>query len=93
MNRYSSPIPRAALGFAAATLAAMTLGLSVIAPAKMESGNPETLSLAAPQAATPTPTEVAVGPMRIQVVAVREPALATQVRHLQPAQPKRRQQS
>jgi len=93
MNRYSSPIPRTALGFTAASLAAMTLGLSVLAPAKMESTNPDARSLAAPTVVTPTPTEAAAGPMRIQVVAVREPALATPVRHLQAVQPKRKQQS
>jgi hypothetical protein len=94
MNRYESSIPRAALGFAAAALATMTLGLSVIAPAKMESGNPEARSLAASRAVTPAATEVALGAGRIVVVAAREPALSTmQVRHLQPAQPKRKQQS
>jgi hypothetical protein len=94
MNRYESSIPRAALGFAAAALAAMTLGVSVIAPAKMESGNPEARSLAVSKAVTPAPTEVAIGAMRVLVIAAREPNLSTmQVRHLQPAQPKRKQQS
>ena len=94
MNRYETSIPRAALGLAAAALAAMTMGLSVIAPAKMGSGDQEARSLAAARAVPPASAEATVGLTRIDVIAIREPSLATmQVRHIQPVSPKRKQQS
>ena len=70
MNRYETSTPRAAFAVAAVALTAMTLGLSVILPAKMD-----TPSIAAPAAVivSDAPTRVA----RIDVIAVREPKVAS----------------
>jgi hypothetical protein len=63
MNRYTTPTPRAAFAVAAFALTALTTSLAVIVPAHV-----------APAAA---PTEVAIVPSRIEVIAVRNKALAT----------------
>lgn len=82
MKRYQSPIPRAALAFAAVALTAMTIGAWVIAPAKMGPGNPDARTLAV--ASSVVPAEVGQDVLRIDVVAVRQPALTTVLlRHIQ----------
>ena len=69
MRRYEPSTPRAAFALAAVALTAMTLGLSVIVPAQMD-----TAKKAAPTTVlvSDTPTRVA----RIDVIAVREPSVA-----------------
>src|ERR1700680_2831586 len=41
MNRYEPLIPRVAFGIAAVAMTAITIGVSVIMPAKMDSDSPE----------------------------------------------------
>jgi hypothetical protein len=93
MNDYLTSTPRAPLAIAAVVMTAITLGLSVLAPATMDAGTPQFRAMAAPSRLAPPVTEVAVIPppsASIEVVAVREPALtAVQVRG---APTKRRQQ-
>ena len=69
MNRYEPSTPRAAFAFAAVALTALTLGLSVVVPAQMDTskaGAPKTIVV------SDAPTLVA----RIDVIAVREPKVA-----------------
>ena len=70
MNRYESSTPRAAFALAAVALTGLTLGLSVIIPARMDTPN-----IAAPAAVivSDAPTRVE----RIDVIAVREPKIAS----------------
>jgi len=69
MNRYEPSTPRAAFAFAAVALTALTLGLSVVVPAQMDTS----------KAAAPTMILVSDAPTRIartDVIAVREPKVA-----------------
>ena len=85
MNRYETSISRAAFGIAALAMTAITVGLAVVAPAKMEFGRAEIRTLAVSRVVTPAPIEVAISPARIDVVAVREPKLVSvQVPNVQP---------
>lgn len=81
MNRYESYEPsnrRAVLGVTAIALTALTFGLSLVVPAKMTSGSRELPA----SAASPTAAQVAGGPMRIDIIAVRDPSVASaQVRN------------
>lgn len=74
MNRYQPSTPRAAIGFIAVALTAMTIGLMVVVPAKFGNGGQEALTLAK---AAPAPTEVTISPATIDVVGVREPTVAS----------------
>ena len=75
MNSYKSSTPRAAIGFIAVALTAVTIGLLVVAPAKFGTGGQDALTLA--KSVAPAPTEVAISPATIDVVGVREPAVAS----------------
>ena len=68
MNRYEPSTPRAAFAFAAVALTALTLGLSVVVPAQMDTS----------KAAAPTMILVseATRIARTDVIAVREPKVA-----------------
>lgn len=91
MNRYETSIPRAALAIAAVAMTAITIGLTVVVPARMGAGSQEAPMLAGPPADT-LPTAAAVSnPPRVDVDANREPKLDSvevQNRHT-----KRKQQS
>lgn len=77
MNRYQNSTPRALIAIAAAALTAATLGLAVIVPATLDSAAPEGRTLVAAKApAAPAAAEVAIHPARIEVIGVREPAVA-----------------
>ena len=89
MNRYQTSTPRAALAIAAIALTALTLGASVIAPAKMDSGSTEVRALAAQNSVTPT--QVVIDPARIEVFGVREPGFISV--HVRNVPAKRKQQS
>lgn len=69
MKSYVASIPRRTFGFAAVAMTALTLGMSVVVPASLASGN-ETR----PQAAAPygVASEIAISPSRIEVIGVRE---------------------
>ena len=71
MNRYQTTIPRATLAIAALTLTALTFGVSIIAPSKMDSAARSGDGLASKAVAAPTEI-VDVG--RIDVIAVRDAA-------------------
>ncbi len=91
MNAYHTSTPRAALVIAAIALTALTLGVSVVAPAKMDSGTPGAGSLAAQNTVAPTPIQAAIDPARIEVIGVREPAFIPV--HARNVPAKRKQQS
>ena len=91
MNRYETSMPRTASSFAAIAMAALILGLTVVVPAKIESGGYETRMLAVSHAAISAPTDVTLSPATIEVFGVREQNTA-----FEPARngaPKRKQQS
>lgn len=90
MNRYENSTARTACGIAAIAMTAMTIGLLVVVPTKLDYGRMDVISLATAKAATPAATEVAISPARIDVVAVREPNVAVQTRNVAS---KRKQQS
>jgi hypothetical protein len=76
MKRYENSTPRATFALVAVALTAITLGLSVVIPASMETSSPS-----APTIVSDAPTRVA----RIDVIAVREPKVASmQVRANRP---------
>ena len=77
MNQYEPSAPRVALGIAAVAMTAITIGMSVIMPAKMDSNSREPRMLAASKVTTPVSTDVAAGSASINVAAVHEPRLST----------------
>jgi len=90
MNPYQISTPRAALVIAAIALTALTLGVSVVAPAKMDSGSAE-VRTAAQKTVTATPIQAVIDPARIEVIGVREPGFVSVHDRNVPA--KRKQQS
>ena len=86
MNRYKTSTPRAAFSLAAIAMTALTLGLTVVLPARTERGAQDAPVLATSKAmlsgveAVDLPTRVE----RIDVIAVREPKLSSvQLRDIQ----------
>ena len=75
MNRYEPGTPRTAFGLVAAALTALTIGLLVVVPSRMDAGPSEAVTLARARAAKP-PTEVAITPARIEVIGVRDREVA-----------------
>jgi hypothetical protein len=75
MNAYQNSTPRTLIAFAAAALAAATLGLTVLAPAAFDAASADMHADSARR--TPaTPIEVAIVPGRIEVIGIREPEVA-----------------
>jgi hypothetical protein len=72
MNRYEPLIPRVAFGIAAVAMTAITIGVSVIMPAKMDSDSPEPRMLAALKVTAAASTGDVIGPEGIDIVAVHE---------------------
>jgi hypothetical protein len=72
MNRYEPSIPRVAFGIAAVAMTAITIGVSVVIPAKMDSGSREPRMLAASKVDLPASTGVVAGSASIDVVAVHD---------------------
>ena len=77
MNRYEPSIPRVAFGIAAVAMTAITIGVSVVMPAKMDSDSREPRVLAALKVTAPASTGIVTGSESIDVVAVHEPGLST----------------
>ena len=77
MIRYQPLIPRVAFGIAAVAMTAITIGVSVIMPAKMDSDSREPRVLAALKVTAPASTGVVAGAESIAVVAVHEAGLST----------------
>lgn len=82
MNRFDNSTPRTACGIAAIAMTAVTLGLLVVAPTKIDSGSMDAISLATAKAVTPVATQVVISPACIEVVAVREPNMLVQTRNV-----------
>ena len=72
MNRYEPLIPRVAFGIAAVAMTAITIGVSVVMPAKMDSDSREPRVLAALKVTAPASTGVVAGAESIAVVAVHQ---------------------
>jgi len=90
MNSYQTSAPRAALAIAAFALTALTIGVSVVAPARMDSGSGQ-LGLATRESVAGVPTPVVIEPANVEVVAARHPSFISV--HVRGVQPKRKQQS
>jgi hypothetical protein len=76
MDRYETSIPRVARGIAAVAMTAITIGVSVILPARMATESSEPRALAASKATTPESTGVVTGRTSIDIVGVRQPELS-----------------
>lgn len=75
----------AAVGTAAIAMTALTIGLALVIPAKMTSGGRELPASALLKPASPVATDVGGSPLRVDVIAVREPSMASaQVRNVPP---------
>jgi hypothetical protein len=87
MNRYEPLIPRVAFGIAAVAMTAITIGVSVIMPAKMDSDSREPRLLEALTVTAPASTGDVTGSEGIDVVAVHKaglsavPCISTQPNH------------
>jgi len=75
-NAYEPSIPRVALGIAGAAMTVITLAVSVILPAQMNTGSGEPRTLVASKATAPASMAVAII-TRFDVVAAREPGSST----------------
>ncbi len=76
MSRYETSIPHVAFGIAAVAMTAITFGVSVIMPAKMESDNLEPRMVAASKVTTPVVTGVITDSASIDVAVLRGPGLS-----------------
>jgi hypothetical protein len=76
VSRYEATIPYVAFGIAAVAMTAITFGVSVIMPAKMESDNLEPRMVAASKVTTPAVTGVITDPTSIDVAVLRAPELS-----------------
>jgi hypothetical protein len=77
VNRYEPSSPRVAFGIAAVAMTAITIGVSVVMPAKMDSNSREPRVLASLKVTAPASTGVVTGSEGIDVVAVHEAGLTT----------------
>ena len=77
MNRYEPSSPRVAFGIAAVAMAAITIGASVIMPARMDSDSRELRMLESLEVTAPAATDVVTGAESIDAVAVHESGLPT----------------
>lgn len=76
MNDYKPAARPAAFGAAAVALTAITIAFAVVLPAKMDSASREVRTVAAPLPSSAPAADLAAGPIRIEVVASRSPAVA-----------------
>ena len=76
MSRYEASIPHVAFGIAAVAMTAITFGVSVVMPAKMESDNLEPRMVAASKVTTPAVRGVITDPASIDVAVLRAPELS-----------------
>ncbi len=76
MNTYESETPRLAIAMAAFALSALTIGTMVVVPAQFDERLAPTDTVLAIGPAAAHPVEVAIVPARVDVVGVREPAIA-----------------
>ena len=76
MNRYETPMPRMSFGLAAIALSVVTLGLTVMLPASLNSGRGDNAAVSAANSATPAAIEVSIIPARIDVTGECEQNMA-----------------
>jgi len=88
---YEHSTPRATVSIIAAAMTAMTIGLSIVLPAKTDSVRREASLQAASHAFTPASDEFVGRRIRVDVIGVREPSLVSVRGTAVPA--KRKQQS
>jgi hypothetical protein len=72
MNDYKPSSRPAAFGAVAVALTAMTIGLAVVLPAKMDAGNHEVRTASAAQPVSAPAADLDPGPIRIDVIARRD---------------------
>jgi hypothetical protein len=72
MNDYKPSSRPAAFGVFAVALTALTIGLAVVLPAKMDAGNHAVHTVVAPQPASVPAADPDSGPIRIDVIARRD---------------------
>jgi hypothetical protein len=75
VSRYEASMPHVAFGIGAVAMTAITFGVSVIMPAKMESDNLEPRMVAASKVTTPAVTGVITDSASI-VAVLRDPGLS-----------------
>jgi hypothetical protein len=75
-HTYKPSIPRATLGIAGVAMTVITVAISVVLPALMDSGSRDARTLAASKATAPASTGLAIV-TRIDVVSAREPRSST----------------
>ena len=85
-NTYEPSIPRIALGVASVAMTVITIAVSVILPAQMDSGSREARMLATSKATAPASMGLATV-TSIDVVAAREPRSSTVPVRLREAAP------
>jgi hypothetical protein len=88
MTRYQTSTPRASFVIAALTLTALTFGVSIIAPSKMDAASHSGDALAS-KAVAPAPIEI-VDVSRIDVIGVRDAAFVPAHAHRIQANDKQR---
>jgi hypothetical protein len=76
MHRYETSTPRVAFGITAVAMTAITIGVMVILPAKLDAEAHEPSMLVASKVTTVAPTNAVTG-AAIDVVAAHEAGLAT----------------
>jgi hypothetical protein len=77
VNRFQPSTPRVALGITAVAMTVISFGLLIIVPATIDSGKEDVCAQTAAKVVTPAAPEVAIIPMRIDVIGVREIEVAS----------------
>ena len=72
MNDYKPSSRPAAFGAFAVALTALTIGIAVVLPAKMDAGSRAVHTVAAPQPVSAPAADLDSGPIRIEVIARRD---------------------
>jgi len=75
MTHYQSSTPRAVFAIGAFALSAITIGLAVVVPAKMQSGDRDVRALAVATPIAPAADAAVTERLCIEVVGVRDPDL------------------
>ena len=92
MNRYEPLIPRVAFGIAAVAMTAITIGVSVVMPTRVDSDSAEPRMLEALTVTAPASTGEVTRSESIDVLAVHEAGLST-VPCISPQQNRKPEQS
>jgi hypothetical protein len=77
VNRYQPSSPRVAFGIAAVAMTAITIAVSVVVPARMDSDSQEPRVLAALKVTAPAPAVVVTGSESIDAIALHESGMPT----------------